>query len=177
LLVTFLLGALFLTACDGLAPRKTAEKPEPPPLVDTLVMIFEELKEAAVGNRFEAFLDILDETEAARLRQLSRAHGFGSLRSYLEHQFAEWPDPDTLAFEDFFHRPPYARVALSGTGARMGRRNEFVRYTFLLFKWEHESWRLTAVSRFEKERFDPYGSELSYLETELPPKLRFPRLF
>jgi hypothetical protein len=141
------------------------------------VTIFEELKEAAVDNRFEAFLDILDETEAARLRRLSRSHGFGSLRSFLKHQFAEWPDPDTLSFEDMAYHPPYARVALTGGGGRIGHRQEYVRYTFLLFKRERDSWRLAAVSRLEKARFDPYGVELGYLETELPPKLRFPRIF
>ena len=71
----------------------------------------------------------------------------------------------------------YARLEWTGGASSIGYREERVRYTFILFKRHNSGWKLAAISTLEKERYDPYGTELTYLETELPPKLRFPRLF
>ncbi len=177
LLLTLLMLPIGLPGCSGERSARAGRQGAPPPLVDTLVTIFQQLRETAVANRSDNFLGFLDSSETCRLDVLSRSRGFASLRSYLEYQFASWPDPDTLSFNDLIYQPPYARIALSGTGARIGDGRERLRYTFLLYRRAGETWRLAAVSNLEKERFDLYGTELSYLETELPPKLRFPRLF
>lgn len=148
-----------------------------PPLADTLMNILTQLGDAARQNEPDRFIGLLDSSEADRLRKLTVRQGFQSLRGYLQWQFANWPDPDTLIFTDLIEEGPYARLALSGEGIGFGGREQTVRYTFALFKKSDTTWRLAAVSSLEKPRFDAYGTELDYFETELPPKLRFPRLF
>jgi hypothetical protein len=147
------------------------------PLVDTLVQILDRLRETAYSNQSEEFLGMLDSAEAVRLRRLADRNGFRSLRTYVEHLFAHWPDPDTLQFGDLTRAEPYARLTLTSDVESGRYREEAVRYTFVLFKKEAVGWRLAAISTLEKRRYDPYGTEVSYLETELPPRLRFPRLF
>jgi hypothetical protein len=71
----------------------------------------------------------------------------------------------------------YARLTMVGPGTRIGQDRERRRYTFLLFKRDGARWKLSAMSTLEKERYDPYGYEITYHETDLPPKLRFPRQF
>lgn len=150
---------------------------ERPPLADTLMAILTQLGDAARQNEADRFIGLLDSTEADRLRKLTVRQGFQSLRGYLQYQFACWPNPDTLIFTDLIEEGTYARLALSGEGVGFGRRGETVRYTFALFKKSEQDWRLAAVSSLEKPRFDAYGTRQDYHETELPPKLRFPRLF
>jgi hypothetical protein len=154
-----------------------SEAKDRPPLADTLMAILTQLGDAARGNEADRFIGLLDSSEAERLRELTARQGFHSLRGYLQYQFACWPDPDTLIFTDLVEGGPYARLALSGAGVGFGRRGQSVRYTFALFKKSDTTWRLAAVSSLEKPRFDSYGTEQDYFETELPPKLRFPRLF
>jgi len=172
----FVLYMAFLYGCQ-LGERDREEVKERPPLADTLLAILSRLGDAARGNEPDQFIGLLDSAEADRLRKLTAKQGFHSLRGYLQYQFASWPDPDTLTFTDLVEQGPYARLALSGTGVGFGRRGGNVRYTFALFKKTDTTWRLAAVSSLEKPRFDPYGTEQDYFETELPPKLRFPRLF
>jgi len=160
--------------------QKQAESQPPPAaqaLADTLVQILDRLRESAHSDRADEFLGMLDSAEAVRLRRMASRNGFGSLRTYVEHLFAHWPDPDTLRLGDVIHADPYARLTLTHHCAPGMYKEESIRYTFVLFKKEDSEWRLAAISSLEKERYDPYGTELSYLETELPPKLRFPRLF
>jgi len=146
-------------------------------LADTLVQILDRLRESAHANEAEEFLGLLDSAESVRLRHLASRNGFHSLRTYVEHLFAYWPDPDTLALSDIIHHDPYARLTLTHDCKPGQYKDETVRYTFVLFKKEAAEWRLAAISSLEKDRYDPYGTELNYLEMELPPKLRFPRLF
>ncbi|MEW5795800.1 MAG: hypothetical protein AB1772_05515 [Candidatus Zixiibacteriota bacterium] len=168
---------LLAAACSQEAPRDPSRESAREPLVDTLVAIFQELKQAAVSDRPERLVSYLDSSEARRLTYACRQYGFSALGQYLRSLFAGWPDVDTLLVEDLIVKPPYARVTLAGPGTQFGYREERVRYTFLLFRRERADWRLAGVSSLEKGRYDPYGTRLSYLETELPPKLRFPRLF
>jgi hypothetical protein len=175
--ILFILAGFAALAPGCLKSTAQADRPAAEPLADTLVAILEELKDAAMGERTEEFVAFLDPQEVERLGDATRGFGFQSLKSYLQKQFAAWPDPDTLLVEDLLYSPPYARLALVGPGNRLGRGQSCVRYTFLLFKMDLDQWRLAAVSNLEKDEFDDYGTRLSYLETELPPRLRFPRRF
>ena len=172
--MTFLTFSVILSGCRSTSSDREAG---PPPLGDTLVAIFQGMKEVAFANRVADITGFLETAEAARLSRISRNYGSATLGWCLERQLGSWPDPDTLDFEDLIYQPPYARIALSGPGRFASYREDRVCFTFFLFKREQDTWRLAAVSSLEKERFDPYGTELSYLETELPSKLRFPRLF
>ncbi len=176
LMILLIVAAIATASC-----RLEKASSEPPAaaraLADTLVQILDRLRETAHSNEAEEFLGLLDSAESVRLRHLANRNGFHSLRTYVEHLFAYWPDPDTLTLDDITCDDPYARLTLT-RDCRPGRyKRESVRYTFILFKKEAAQWRLAAISSMEKDRYDPYGTELSYLETELPPKLRFPRLF
>ena len=169
---------LVITVQRCTTPTEPAEADQPPALADTLVSIFSQLKEAAKTNKVDEFLSLLDTIEARKLRAQVARNGFKSLRTYIEHQFESWPDPDTLSFVDLVTEKDYARLALEGEASRLGTRQERVRWTFLLFRRSEDNfWRLSAMSSLESRRFDRYGTELTYLETDLPPRLRFPRIF
>jgi len=174
LILILLVSAGFAGCVDSRSDRSA--QTGAPPLADTLVAIFHQLKTAALANRPEEMMALLDSTESSRLASARRTYGQSALTRYLESRFGGWPDPDTLWLEDLTLWPPYARLALAGPGSRFGYRKERVRYTFLLFRQVAGDWRLAAGSCLEKERYDPYGARVGYLETELPPRLRFPRL-
>jgi hypothetical protein len=157
------------------AGDKTADS-EPPPLGDTLSTIYEAIVTAATTDRHENFRKMLVLSETQRLDRIRENYGAMSIGWCLERQLGSWPNLDTLVFEDLVHQPPYARVSFSGAGAYAAY-DDRVRYTFLLFRQNDTGWRLAGVSSLEKDRFDRYGTELGYLETELPSQLRFPRLF
>jgi hypothetical protein len=163
--------------CSAGSGSKVTQVAEKPPLADTLVAIFHELKAAAMSDRANDLVSLLDSAEARRLRRVCGHYSLPGLRQYLESRFAGWPDPDTLTFEDFIFQPPYARIAFAGTGSQIGYRDERIRFTFLLFRQVSDNWRLTGISTLEKDRYDRYGTPLGFLETELPSSLRFPRLF
>lgn len=177
LLVLACLFAATWSSCSEEPGTGFSQIAEKPPLADTLVAIFHELKAAALSDRANDLVSLLDSAEARRLRRVCGHYSLPGLRQYLESRFAGWPDPDTLTFEALTFQPPYARIAFAGAGSQMGRRDERVRFTFLLFRQVSDNWRLTGVSTLEKDRYDRYGTSVSFLETELPSSLRFPRLF
>jgi len=148
-----------------------------PPLADTLWGEFSELTSALMEHRLNDFFALVDPDEAVKLQQITRQHGYSSLKAYLENQLRGWPDPDTLAFSDVISTEQYARLTIVGSGCSFRRGEQRLRYTFLLFKRSNEQWKLAAMSTLEKDRYDPYGYEISYHETDLPSRLRFPRVF
>jgi hypothetical protein len=148
----------------------------PSPLADSLMSIFVDMTEAVRGNEPDRFFELVHPDEVHNLQAISRKHGYSSLKAYLRSQLHGWPDPDTLVFADITTTGSYARLALTGPGSRLGWGEERVRYTFLLFKRDGTQYKLAAMTGFEKERYDLYGHEITYHETDLPPKLRFPRL-
>lgn len=174
------LPALLLgLACSEAQNITDAPRSEKPPMVDTLRGVFDELQQAVLQGQPERFSALLDPAQADTLNKLIRKHGYLSLKSYIERQFARWPNLDTLALYEIKQSGPYVRLTYAGPGTSFGRRQERVRYTFLLFKRLSGDWRLAAVTDLERDRYDPYGYgyELSYHETDLPPRLRFPRVF
>lgn len=167
---------LWLSSC-GEQRSDTGVSKEPPPLADTLLVAYQALEKAAEENSMGDFLHQLDSVEAARLSGSAPRTSSASPWVYLKHKFLILPDLDTLKFVDLVQSLDYARMTLAGSGSQIGYRQERVQYIFLLFRKRPTGWKLAAISQLEKDRFDPYGTELSYLETELPPKLRFPRRF
>lgn len=165
--------------CSEAQNRTDAPSPTQPPVVDTLRAVFDELQQAVLQGQPERFKSLLDPVQADTLRKLIRKHGYLSLRSYIERQFANWPNLDTLELCEVKQEGGYIRLAYKGPGTKFGYRRPRVRYTFLLYRQTREKWRLAAVTGIEREQYDPYGYgyELTYHETDLPPKLRFPRLF
>lgn len=148
-----------------------------PPLADTLLTVLRDLQKAALSNRPEDLVPFLDTAETRRLTFACHVYGRTALSQYLRARFDGWPDPDTLRLVDLTVELPYARVALAGEGEHLPGDNQRVRFTFLLFRNVKSGWRLAFVSTLDKERYDRYGTRLSFLETELPHDLRFPRLF
>ncbi|HOD66293.1 MAG TPA: hypothetical protein PLR32_03850 [candidate division Zixibacteria bacterium] len=175
--VILLLGSAL--ACSVAENRTAAPHSELPPVIDTLRGLFDELQQAVLQGQPERFSALLDPAQADTLEKLIRKHGYLSLRSYIERQFARWPNLDTLQLYEIKESGDYIRLTYAGPGTSFGAHRERVRYTFLLYKRIKGTWRLAAVTDFESDRYDPYGygCELSYHETDLPPRLRFPRLF
>ena len=99
-----LLLSILLYSCSN---QEIADRAESrPALADTLVSVFEQLKQAAQANRSESFLDMLDTASATQFSAKASRIGFRSLRTYVEHQFQNWPDPDTMAFVSRSHCGP-----------------------------------------------------------------------
>jgi hypothetical protein len=171
-----LMGAIGY-GCTARSESEAAQAREKSPLADTLVAIFHEMKAAALSDRANDLVSLLDSAEARKLRRVCGHYSLPGLRQYLETRFAGWPDPDTLTLEDLTVQPPYARIALAGSAEAVGHQDDRIRFTFLLFRQVSQNWRLSAVSTLEKDRFDRYGTRLGFHETELPSQFRFPRLF
>jgi len=168
---------VLIAACSKDGPGFFASDTAKSPLADTLVTIFRDLQTAALSERPDQLVKFLDSAEARRLTFACHVYGVSALGQYLSTRFGGWPNLDTLFLTDLTVVPPFARIALCGKAARIGVPQERIRFTFLLFRRVKSNWRLASVSILEKNRYDRYGTELSYLETELPPDLRFPRLF
>lgn len=168
--------ALWLAACSDLQVAQQAVK-KPPPLVDTLLAVFARVQVAVEENRTEDFLGLLDSAAAIRLGKLTLGKKAAPNWVYLKQTFVILPQPDSLVFVDLIQAMDYARVTMAGDGARIGYNRERIRYFFLLFRKQASGWKVAAVSQLEKDRFDDFGTELSYFETELQPHLRFPRRF
>lgn len=148
-----------------------------PPLADTLLTVFSDMTSALRANEPDSFFALIHPDDARSLQELSARHGYSSLKVYLQSQLHGWPDLDTLWYGDIRANGMYARLTMIGPGTRIGQDRERRRYTFLLFKRDGDRWKLSAMSTLEKERYDPYGYKVTYHETDLPPKLRFPRQF
>ncbi len=175
---------ILLVGLLGLACSQAQNQTEIPvsnvlPTVDTLRAIFEELHQAMLLGDQERFFSMLAPAEAANLQKLVERHGYLSLKSYIERQFANWPNLDTMMLFEVRESGEYLRLTYAAPGTSFGYKEERLRYTFLLFKRDGGSWKLAAVTDLEKAQFDPYGYgyELTVHETDLPPKLRFPRAF
>jgi hypothetical protein len=172
-LIVLCVASLFIAnACRTLDDPGTVTEP---PLADTLRAVFADMTTAITGGRADDFFKLMHPDDTAALRAICHQYGYSSLKAYLEGQMHGWPKVDTLSFADLVTTGPYARLALWGPGTSLGRDRSFIRYTFLLFKQHRHQWRLSAMSTLEKERSDPYGYQITYHETELPSKLRFPR--
>jgi hypothetical protein len=170
-----ILATIIWLGCQRNQDRESSGPP--PPLADTLTTLFVDAHEAVRNNDPDRFLALLDPAEKEHLADLTEKYGFSSLRTYLEHHFVNWPDLDTLDYGGLINTGNYARLTLVGNGSSFGRGGEKLCYTFLLFRHGRAGWGLTAMASLEKERFDRFGYEVTYHETELPPKLRFPRQF
>ncbi len=170
-----LLPGLILLLITGGCQQQN-EQPAAPLVVDSLKTTFAEVKRAALEHDEERFFNLLDPSESADLQLLAKRHGYISLHSYIGHQFSNWPDLDTLSFRDLRTSGDYIRLSMSGPGHRLRRQTQ-VRYTFLLFRNHPDGWRLAGMSNLENPGFDQYGHEITVHETDLPPRLRFPRLF
>lgn len=179
-MIRVLLAALIFLAVavayGSLSDEKEVTLP-PPPLVDTLAGIFDEVRQAALDNDAKKFLSMLDPVQADDLERLSQRNGFKSLRTYLETQFVNWPDIDTMTYGNLVTWNEYARLHYTGGGTRIGHRTKKTRYTCFLFRRHDSGWKLEAMTALEKDSYDPYGWAIVLHETDLPPKLRFPRLF
>ncbi len=124
----------------------------------------------------DAFFEFVHPAEAEIFREIARQYGYSSLRAYLKNQLHGWPDPDTLMLAGAVSNGTWARLALSGNGTSFGRQKASTRYTFFLFKQHDRQWKLAAMATLERDREDLYGNALTFHETDLPPKLRFPKL-
>ncbi len=170
-----LLCLVVLAANCRQAKDNDEEHTSVPPIVDTLRTVFYDIRDAVRYNKPDRFFSYLDPDEYQNLQQLATSRGYTSLASYINRQFRNWPDPDTLSLHEIKRSGDLIRLAFAGA-ARLTRSDERrLRYTFFLFRKQDEQWKLVAMSDLETPRIDPYGNEMTFHETDLPSKLRFPR--
>ena len=143
-------------------------------MVDSLVSIVDQATTAVADRRYPDFLELIDPHERGGLDRIVKAHGYSSLKTYLDQQMHGWPNTDTLILADFVADSTHARITFAGNGSDFGRRAT-IRYTIVMLRQTHVGWRVTAMTSLEKDASDQYGNPLTYHETELPLKLRFPR--
>ena len=147
-----------------------------PPLADSLSAVYGTLKEATVANDPESFFACLDPIEVYHIKKLSSSNGYRKIKSFIERKYAYLPNLDTLNYHELRRAGDFVRITYVGPGTGLGYRTERARFTFLLFRQYKSAWKLSAMSSIERDRFDRYGYEISYHETDLPPKFRFPRI-
>ncbi len=170
------LGTALLIAISGCTTTDSDQIAQQPLLADSLSTIYGTLKEATVTNNPDDFFACLDPLEAYHIKMLASTNGYRQVKSFIERKYALLPDLDTLNFHELKRAGDYVRLTYIGSGTSLGYRKERARFTFLLFREFKSAWKLSAVSSIERDRFDRYGYEITYHETDLPPKFRFPRI-
>jgi hypothetical protein len=143
-------------------------------LADSLVAVVDRAMAAVEQQRFPDFMQLIDPKVRPELDRMVTRQGYSSLKAYLAQQMHGWPQTDTLVVTDLVWDTAYARITFSGAGTKYGRKPT-VRYTIVMLKLTQQGWRMNAMTSFEKEAYDQYGNRLTFHETELPSKLRFPR--
>ncbi|MDF1543560.1 MAG: hypothetical protein P1R58_00495 [bacterium] len=145
-------------------------------LVDSLEVSFEQVRLALEENHPDQFLSLIDPVEAAQIKAMAVEDGYKSLQRFILRRMSGCPDIDTLQLRQFKQSGHWSRLAYVSFPPASKQRHKSVRYTFLLFRKQGDDWKLNAVNSLEQDRFDSMGQERSFHETELPVKLRFPRL-
>ena len=144
-------------------------------LVDSLEITFNNVRVSLENREADQFIDLMEPAEADRIKAAADAKGYTTLSRFIERRLNGCPDLDTLDFFESKQSDNWVRLTYTYVESSRNKRNELVRYTFILFHKEADQWKLSAVNYLDKERYDSYGSLLSFHETELPLKLRFPR--
>jgi hypothetical protein len=165
-----------LVASAGCGTKNQYQAGPIPPLVDSLSTVYGTLQEAASTDNPDEFFACLDPIEAYHVKKLASSNGYRKVKSFIERRYAFLPDLDTLNFREWKRAGDYVRLTYVGPGGSFGYNRERARFSFLLFRSCTQGWKLSAISSIEKDRFDRYGYELTYHETDLPPKFRFPRI-
>lgn len=174
-----IVSAIFISSCLSFGsgcqeqPQTTATLP---PLADSLKAVYANARLAIHTDSLTRFLDLLDPLEGRHVSKLARANGFKSVRTFLLRRYGRMPNLESLHFEQIKNSPSYARMTFTGGMTDPGFKEARIRYNFVLFKRHDNQWKFSAFSAIEKNRYDRYGRELGFHETELPRKLRFPRI-
>ena len=174
ILMTILIATLPLSRC-GNEPL-TLVRPGLP-MVDSLLATYAAVREAAESSDVDRLLALMEPGDADMLRSQAPKHGYNSLRSYLSYQMSGWPDPDTLSIIGVKRYGRFARLTFAGQAVPATWKSSAIRYTMILFKEHNGQWRFSAITNVEKDRYDHYGQEITFQDTDYPPKFRFPRLF
>ena len=94
--------------------QKKAEVVVAPPLADSLINMFGDIKRAASEGSPEEFFAQLDPDEVVHLKQMASRGGYRSIKPFIERRFGGMPDPDTLVYHELKYTNNYARLTLSG---------------------------------------------------------------
>lgn len=147
------------------------------PLTTTLLQTYNDLRKAAEDSNLDSVIMMLDPIDANSLRAMTRKNGYNSLRSYLSNRMSGWPDPDTLSILEVTSNDKLARLTLAGMGNLVSSPSDRICYTGILFRRQPDGWSVAAITSIEKDRYDHFGQEMNFHETDYPPRFRFPRRF
>ena len=70
-------------------------------VVDSLISVIDQATTAVADRRYPDFLELIDPHERGGLVKIVNAHGYSSLKTYLDQQMHGWPNTDTLVLADF----------------------------------------------------------------------------
>lgn len=143
-------------------------------LSDSVLSVFEQAAAAVAEKRYPDFLKMVDPDERQQLEVMVAKYGYSSIKAYLDQQMHGWPNTDTLILTGFISNSSHARITFEGNGSNFGQERS-IRYTIVMLRLTPEGWRLVAMTSIEKDAEDRFGNRLTYHETDLPTKLRFPR--
>ena len=172
LILLAVVGLLCLMAsCEtAQAPRSAVNSA----MADSLISVVDRATTAVTDRRYPDFLKLVDPIERGQLERIVSQYGYSSLKAYLDQQMHGWPNTDTLVLADLVSDSTHARITFTGNGNKLGQKPT-IRYTIVMLRLTSEGWRLAAMTSIEKDAEDMYGNQMTYHETELPTKLRFPR--
>lgn len=174
-----IVSTIFIVLCLGSGAgcqKQPMSQAVLPPLADSLKAVYSDVRMAMYSDSLARFLNLLDPLEGRHVDKLARSNGFKSVRSFLLRRYGRMPNLDSLHFEQVKNSPSYARMTFTGGRTQPGIQKPRIRYNFILFRKHDDQWKFSAFMAIEKDRYDRYGRENGYHETELPPKLRFPRV-
>lgn len=147
-----------------------------PALADSLSLSCVQIKHLVDNYNISTFLKMIDPEESKKLKQIASLAKVKDKMNYIRAGFVDLPNIDTLEFYDLTNSKDFVRLTYVGDGSSFGRKQDYINYSFFLFHRHGEFWKFMAYSSFEKKRQDFYGHKLTYHETDLPPRFRFPKI-
>jgi hypothetical protein len=176
-LAALLMLPALLPGCGSEAEQAAVQiSPPVPALADTLIYTFRQIRLAAEQHDQGRLFELIDTTGSSEAYQVGQPSRVRRPKEPYWRRLTRWPATDTLVFHQLVAEPPYARLALEGSGSYLNG-DDAVCYTVLLFREVDDGWVLTAGTALERRRHDRFGNHLTFHETDLPSNLRFPRLF
>ncbi len=165
--------AICLTSCQS---HQKLEITKISSLAENLSIKFDKISDFIENNHFDSLETLIDPIELISLKFKAEVNRTRDINHYIKRNYSSLPHTDTLQFYEIKNTENFIRVTYIGDGNKYQNKTERVLYTFLLFRNCESVWKLAATSSIEKERFDSYGNEMTFHETELPALFRFPRI-
>lgn len=167
---------IILVCCYSFELDNYEPNEEIPALADSLSLSCVHIKHLVDNYNMSTFLKMIDPEEAKKLKRIAFHAKVNDKMNYIRTGFVNLPNIDTLKFYDLTNTEDFVRLTYIGDGTSYSRKQDYINYSFFLFHRHNDFWKFLAYSSLEKQRQDFYGHKLTYHETDLPPRFRFPKI-